>query len=427
MEEIQFSTCEVCTFEYDDESMVPLVLSCGHSFCKRCLEKIIEKSKEKEEEEDEEYEGEDENQYENEQELLQEYEREQERRKPKCPKCRTPITTPISSISRNYSLLQTINTYKSRENTRNKRKILEDMLDSQSCEISQRISQFNHCFQQNRANAKLLKRLKENSHDENELRKIWEKIRKDYKEANKILWNSKGIYVIDLKNFNKTDEFLQGICCRIESGDDLYGFHQIHNVLKYGKISLRENIFFFHSLDLCGGPSKNSYLIQLNDLKKCFDNKNLHIFMQIKGKDESVTLILIQILSVEKTSKFINLCSGELGKSYKGCHVDVEMVDFENFNEKYIFLNILSCENIVKNKRMNEAFDGGAARNSLPNELYFEKVIERFCFICNGSESLVDEALGKLIIPSDFQELLKTKEISKGRIFDCGIALKIRL
>ncbi|KAK8750757.1 hypothetical protein OTU49_014998 [Cherax quadricarinatus] len=37
------STCGVCSLTYDTEQHVPLVMKCGHDYCRQCLQKLVKK------------------------------------------------------------------------------------------------------------------------------------------------------------------------------------------------------------------------------------------------------------------------------------------------------------------------------------------------------------------------------------------------
>ena len=39
--------CEICLEFYDDNNKIPMILKCGHTICKMCLEPILKKEKKK--------------------------------------------------------------------------------------------------------------------------------------------------------------------------------------------------------------------------------------------------------------------------------------------------------------------------------------------------------------------------------------------
>jgi RING-type zinc-finger len=43
MDTIEAGTCQICTFMFDSESHLPLILLCGHTFCKECLKNSTSK------------------------------------------------------------------------------------------------------------------------------------------------------------------------------------------------------------------------------------------------------------------------------------------------------------------------------------------------------------------------------------------------
>lgn len=45
MDTIEVGTCQICAYMFDTEEHQPLILACGHSFCKECLKKSMGKLK----------------------------------------------------------------------------------------------------------------------------------------------------------------------------------------------------------------------------------------------------------------------------------------------------------------------------------------------------------------------------------------------
>jgi len=43
MDNIEAGTCQICTFLFDSEAHLPLILLCGHTFCKECLKNSTSK------------------------------------------------------------------------------------------------------------------------------------------------------------------------------------------------------------------------------------------------------------------------------------------------------------------------------------------------------------------------------------------------
>ena len=67
--------CSICLEGYNDENKCPRMLSCGHSFCSRCLERLLRGNT------------------------------------IDCPKCRNPVAVPsgVHSLSKNFALLDIVN------------------------------------------------------------------------------------------------------------------------------------------------------------------------------------------------------------------------------------------------------------------------------------------------------------------------------
>ena len=67
--------CSICLEGYNDKEKCPRMLSCGHSFCSRCLERLLRGNT------------------------------------IDCPKCRNPVAVPsgVHSLSKNFALLDIVN------------------------------------------------------------------------------------------------------------------------------------------------------------------------------------------------------------------------------------------------------------------------------------------------------------------------------
>ena len=67
--------CSICYEHYDDQSKCPRLLSCGHSFCSRCLERLLRGNT------------------------------------IDCPKCRNPVVVPsgVDGLLKNFALLDIVN------------------------------------------------------------------------------------------------------------------------------------------------------------------------------------------------------------------------------------------------------------------------------------------------------------------------------
>ena len=75
--------CSICYEHYNDQSKCPRLLSCGHSFCSRCLERLLRGST------------------------------------IDCPKCRNPVAVPsgVHGLSKNFALLDIVNETAPKRNT----------------------------------------------------------------------------------------------------------------------------------------------------------------------------------------------------------------------------------------------------------------------------------------------------------------------
>ena len=75
--------CSICYEHYNDQSKCPRLLSCGHSFCSRCLERLLRGIT------------------------------------IDCPKCRNPVAVPsgVHGLSKNFALLDIVNETAPKRNT----------------------------------------------------------------------------------------------------------------------------------------------------------------------------------------------------------------------------------------------------------------------------------------------------------------------
>ena len=75
--------CSICYEHYNDQSKCPRLLSCGHSFCSRCLERLLRGNT------------------------------------INCPKCRNPVAVPsgVHGLLKNFALLDIVNETAPKRNT----------------------------------------------------------------------------------------------------------------------------------------------------------------------------------------------------------------------------------------------------------------------------------------------------------------------
>ena len=75
--------CSICYEHYNDQSKCPRLLSCGHSFCSRCLERLLRGNT------------------------------------IDCPKCRNPVVVPsgVDGLLKNFALLDIVNETAPKQNT----------------------------------------------------------------------------------------------------------------------------------------------------------------------------------------------------------------------------------------------------------------------------------------------------------------------
>ncbi|RXG53386.1 hypothetical protein Avbf_15462 [Armadillidium vulgare] len=173
---------------------------------------------------------------------------------------------------------------------------------------------------------KCLEKLEELTVSENERidtenkKKILDEIDEDLKKTDDVVrsYDIKSSISILLSSFEDSEQFLLEIYKRLQNGEKVFAVHKINEEFKYGEVSFFSNQLFFHSLSLSKVP-KDSSLIWFEDVKQCLNSKNFCTFMEISLNEKNVTsFVIIETFDQCLCNKFIKLCTGECGPSYKG-------------------------------------------------------------------------------------------------------------
>ncbi|RXG67661.1 hypothetical protein Avbf_16033 [Armadillidium vulgare] len=136
---------------------------------------------------------------------------------------------------------------------------------------------------------------------------------------------------------------------RLQNGEKVFAVHKINEEFKYGEVSFFSNQLFFHSLSLSKVP-KDSSLVWFEDVKQCLNYKNFCTFIKISCNEKNVTpFVIMEMFDQCLCNKFIKLCTGECGPSYKGSIFE------KGHNYKNAFSNELPSVLYVKKYTENES------------------------------------------------------------------------
>ncbi|KAB7501753.1 Tripartite motif-containing 13, partial [Armadillidium nasatum] len=235
MEEI--TTCDICTSEFNNFEKIPKILPCGHTFCFTCIRKITIGN-------------------------------------PSCPKCRAEVKVSVNYLPTNQSILRSIDIYKSVKSSEKristsvkvlKRRCLGrlDSLNIKKTKVTSSIEVLEEC----------LKKIQELPDPETEAQNIdMEKaaeilkgVNKDFKKTDDddspFSCNLKNKISLHLAAFEHSRKYLQEIYRKVVNEEDIFSAHQIGNDLRFGKISVKDNKLFFHSLTLCKVPEGSQLIL----------------------------------------------------------------------------------------------------------------------------------------------------------------------
>ncbi|KAL7638330.1 UNVERIFIED_CONTAM: hypothetical protein RMT77_010899 [Armadillidium vulgare] len=393
--------CEVCFFEFDETNCIPLVLSCGHSFCRQCIIKTLDNVR-------------------------------------SCPKCRRRINQRIAELPINYSLIQLGNTCNSPREPKISSDIqrLGKLLSNQTDDISRIISDFSSKLILTRSNLAILNEIEVSEAGErrNYLRKKIDKIEEEYKRIQDALLgknsNSNGPSKFPSRNISETEKFFQNIYDIVNRGEDVYTSHEINNEIKYGKISIHENMILFHCMDLSVIP-KCAFVLQFNYLKPFVYLRKLRSFLQIACNKNSTSIVIVELIKKmgkrrRKINSFIYLCTGEFGISYKSC--EQKATNFSNY-----ILDIKCSEKVI-NFGSNRIEDYNRCLfkdnyRGLRSEIVFLEYIDdddNISFLKSADFLFHNNySIGTVISPVNLVELLNHDDIPECKILDCGIAVSV--
>ncbi|KAL7631070.1 UNVERIFIED_CONTAM: hypothetical protein RMT77_018628 [Armadillidium vulgare] len=150
-------------------------------------------------------------------------------------------------------------------------------------------------------------------------RKILDEIDEDLKKTDDVVRSDdiKSSISILLSSFRNSEQFLLEIYKRLQNGEKVFAVHKLYEEFKYGEVSFFSKQLFFHSLSLSKVP-KDSSLVWFEDVKQCLNYKNFCTFIKISSFMAPFVIIEIETFDQCFCNKFIKLCTGECGQSYKG-------------------------------------------------------------------------------------------------------------
>ncbi|RXG51659.1 hypothetical protein Avbf_10349 [Armadillidium vulgare] len=137
------------------------------------------------------------------------------------------------------------------------------------------------------------------------------------------------------------EQFLLEIYKRLQNGEKVFAVHKINEEFKYGEVSFFSNQLFFHCLSLSKVP-KDSSLVWFEDVKQCLNYKSFCTFIKIRCNEKNKRLTNVLC------NKFIKLCTGECGPSYKGSLL--KKGDNKRIKSSYDLTNVLSVEKWIENE-----------------------------------------------------------------------------
>ncbi|KAB7500520.1 hypothetical protein Anas_14085, partial [Armadillidium nasatum] len=295
-------SCPICTFEYKRASVTPLILDCGHTFCSDCI-KELETS-------------------------------------PTCPNCRSVIYREYPwNFPINYSLLSLIEESQSIsklnidivyriKNLKEKYSIRKDVLNNEKGKICKNLKMIDDNLQR-------LETMKDCYFDENsriELKKQLEQMEEEYEQFplnNLLHFEELDHYASFTKRKEGTIKALLRELYEALQADKVYAFKPIEKKLKFGELTVRDNKILVHTLTLDEIP-KGSKTVPFDDMKD--DNLWFYSFLNIRGGCHTSHLIQIQLVSNKTLPRFIKLCTGEMGHTYKNGHLRCEGSDLTTFD-----------------------------------------------------------------------------------------------
>ncbi|KAL7633596.1 UNVERIFIED_CONTAM: hypothetical protein RMT77_016129 [Armadillidium vulgare] len=383
--------CKICCKRYNKSNVMPKVLNCGHTFCSQCITKL-------------------DNSF--------------------CPNCQAPITKK-TEFPINYLVFDLINKFDKPEGNLihdvifridNLKEILKSKLENIKNEISQKSEQ--QKVMENdleistnlntrdlvEVNGKLFQL--ENAYEKSyEVPTTENPVRPDYIIATGIYLREKSI---------SDDAFLREIYEGLKESE-IFCFKFIENKLKFGKLTVKDNQIFMHSLSLDEIP-KDSKTVQFDEMIKAFRGMVFQSFFEITVNNGSF-VTKIKLEDAEKVPRFISLCTGENGPSYKNCSYELPRTRNLEDNSTTIFrvniTNSLPVDHPTQNLSSSvTCCPDDIILVEIPNDGFEIRVLFSYS---NNSYSI----MGRVIDPLGFLDYFICSITPPHKILDCGLVVQL--
>ncbi|KAL7633187.1 UNVERIFIED_CONTAM: hypothetical protein RMT77_016557 [Armadillidium vulgare] len=395
-------SCNICAQVFDSLHFIPkMLIKCGHTFCSPCLIKLLQEN-------------------------------------PRCPKCRIQLKEIESSLPVNYIALKAVDIYKSKCWPEKKMDIATEVAKRKDIILKKKT--------QMKLNVKILdkclEKLEELTMSQSEridtvdTRKILDEIDEDLKKTDDDVRSDviKSSISILLSSFKGPEQFLLEIYKRLQNGEKVFAVHKINEEFKYGEVCFFSNQLFFYSLTSSEVP-KDSSLIWFEDVKQCLNSNDFCTFIKICYNEKKLTSFVI-IESFDKCScnKFIKLCTGECGPSYKGSIFkkgdNTIIISFNGL------INVLSVHKRIENESEKMRLKGYNRCLQKQESVSFNKnEMLLYLDFFNGDFDIFRPnntfnatwtfPFGRVISPRNLDKDINYKNPSNLKVLDCGILINL--
>ncbi|KAL7638328.1 UNVERIFIED_CONTAM: hypothetical protein RMT77_010897 [Armadillidium vulgare] len=401
METERYLVCKNCRNDYTERSL-PVVLECGHAFCRSCVLLKMKSSKSL------------------------------------CPKCQRPVKEKQWSIPNNSSTQTYLKYLRMKQKEREYLKTVYSIRNKIAEVQVSKLLAFDSAQSGNACTAGAKKSVDTNS---------------SFAEINKSQFESNGSISIclpktSLDNIPCPNEFLKKVY-RSAEFDLSFTTCEVNDKINYGKISIQENIILFHCLDLSELP-KGSFQIQFENIKKYLQPGRFHSFLKINFGDDS-KIVIFEMLKKNWSEKFLKLCTGECGASFKQdflTNYSKKDSQYSDDLDSVPIFNIFRYPALSNGNKISTDIVSSFSSHNISTQItdkvsssYQSCLIPHFCTktsrntlllnsLNNGrfysvvrslTTKLTKNTIGKLVYPSGLEELLKDNDTLVSKILDCGL------
>ncbi|KAL7631772.1 UNVERIFIED_CONTAM: hypothetical protein RMT77_017926 [Armadillidium vulgare] len=309
-------SCNICAQVFDSLHFIPkMLIKCGHTFCSPCLIKLLQEN-------------------------------------PHCPNCRAEVKEIESLLPVNYNTLKAVDIYNSKCWPERKMDIASEVAKRKDIILKKKTQMTLNGKILDKCLAKLEELTMSQSEriDTVNARKILDELDEDLKKTDDVVrsFDIKKSISILLSSFEGSEQFLLEIYKRLQNGEKVFAVHKINEEFKYGEVSFFSNQLFFYSLTSSQAP-KDSSLVWFEDVKQCLNSKGFSTFIKISYNEKNVTpFVIIETFDQCFCNKFIKLCTGECGPSYKGSLL--KKGNNKSINSYDDLINVFSVEKRIENR-----------------------------------------------------------------------------